>query len=1014
VKVAAGDYQENVTTSVKTVLRGGYDVSFSEATRAFVGNKTIFRPTTGTALSDGRSSTIDGFVFDGTGGASTGIAVTAGHAIIMRNVVFGISANFGKCFYVLTTASATIQNNTVANNKLSGGGTMVYSIYVTGNADGATGVLNNIAFNNNVGISIGTTLGVISGYNCSFGNSYRNFDGAAASATDFSNDPNFRGAAANDYRLSASSPCIDAGDPSGPLDPDGTRADIGAYYFPSVISIPATPSLSSPSHGSTSQPLTTTMTWGASAGATKYHLQVSTSLGFSNFVVDDSTLGGISRSVGPLASGTTHYWRVRAGNSAGWSSFSASWSFTTTTAVVGQSYYADAINGNNTPGAGTAASPWKTITYALNQISGTGNTLNVAAGTYNTGLGETFPIMIKSGVSLSGAGIDESVLDAQGTNTVVKAVGISDATTTVRGFTIQGGGNSNQGGGLFISAGSVLTVDGCKITANTVSSATAAKRYGGGIYILSSSPIISNCEISGNVVMATRAPTDPSDFGAYGGGIAISGTSSPQITQNTIRDNEAQNSFFALACGAGIYVVGPATPRIEGNSITGNTLHRLYATSGPTLGAGIYVEDANGVVTKNTIADNGMTADYGSLTASSGIYIAGLSSKPKVTRNIVARNADHGIWCREFAAPSIVNNTIAENTNDGIYLSSASPDSIVNNIFALNSNYGIEESDALSDPGKVLYNLFYANSSGLYRDEASTDYFSASLLNSGVPECKNNIDGDPAFVDLANGDYHLRFGSPAIDAGNPGSPLDPDGTRVDIGAFYYVPVASIPSAPSLSSPANNANLQPTTLSLSWGSSVGATRYHLQVSITASFSTFVVNDSSITGTSSSVGPLASGTVHYWRVRAGNSAGWSGFSAGWAFTTIGTAPSIPTLVSPSSGSSGVSISPILSWNAVNGAVSYALQVSTLSTFNTNIIDQTGIAATSFTASGLVTNTAYYWRVNATNPAGTSGWSSVWSFTTSASARLPGEYSTDASTVLLLHMNETSGSAASDASS
>jgi hypothetical protein len=35
----------------------------------------------------------------------------------------------------------------------------------------------------------------------------------------------------NNLHILATSPCIDTGDPSSPLDPDGTRADIGAYYF---------------------------------------------------------------------------------------------------------------------------------------------------------------------------------------------------------------------------------------------------------------------------------------------------------------------------------------------------------------------------------------------------------------------------------------------------------------------------------------------------------------------------------------------------------------------------------------------------------------------------------------------------------------------------------------------------------------------------------------------------------------------------------------------------------------
>jgi len=49
----------------------------------------------------------------------------------------------------------------------------------------------------------------------------------------------------------------------------------------------------------------------------------------------------------------------------------------------------------------------------------------------------------------------------------------------------------------------------------------------------------------------------------------------------------------------------------------------------------------------------------------------------------------------------------------------------------------------------------------------------------------NNIDADPLFVDPDNGDYHLTENSPCIDAGDPDSPLDPDGTRADMGAFYF-------------------------------------------------------------------------------------------------------------------------------------------------------------------------------------------------------------------------------------
>ena len=48
-----------------------------------------------------------------------------------------------------------------------------------------------------------------------------------------------------------------------------------------------------------------------------------------------------------------------------------------------------------------------------------------------------------------------------------------------------------------------------------------------------------------------------------------------------------------------------------------------------------------------------------------------------------------------------------------------------------------------------------------------------------------NLDVDPLFVDAVNGDYHLTVNSPCIDAGSPYSPYDPDGTIVDMGAYYY-------------------------------------------------------------------------------------------------------------------------------------------------------------------------------------------------------------------------------------
>ncbi len=97
-----------------------------------------------------------------------------------------------------------------------------------------------------------------------------------------------------------------------------------------------------------------------------------------------------------------------------------------------------------------------------------------------------------------------------------------------------------------------------------------------------------------------------------------------------------------------------------------------------------------------------------------------------------------------------------------------------------------------------------------------------------------------------------------------------------------------------------------------------------------------------------------------------------------------PPSPTLSSPADSATNISVTPTLSWNVSAGATSYGLQVSTSSSFTSFAFNQNGIATTSqIISTPLENNKIYYWHVNATNAQGTSGYSSLWSFTTVASA-------------------------------
>lgn len=107
-------------------------------------------------------------------------------------------------------------------------------------------------------------------------------------------------------------------------------------------------------------------------------------------------------------------------------------------------------------------------------------------------------------------------------------------------------------------------------------------------------------------------------------------------------------------------------------------------------------------------------------------------------------------------------------------------------------------------------------------------------------------------------------------------------------------VPDVPSVPALASPANGATNIATPPTLVWRASTGASRYTVQVSTNDSFATLAYSDSSVTDTSREVADLSGNTMYYWRVRASNNTGTSGWSAPtWQFATWNPCPGTPTV-------------------------------------------------------------------------------------------------------------------------
>ncbi|MGB5874885.1 MAG: hypothetical protein WBH56_14290, partial [Bacteroidota bacterium] len=94
--------------------------------------------------------------------------------------------------------------------------------------------------------------------------------------------------------------------------------------------IPATPSLVSPPDDTTGIEANPTLIWTRSVTATAYHVQVGTDSTFvTGLVINDSTVVDTSKVAAGLANSTRHFWRVRAMNLSGSSTFSEAWAFTT-------------------------------------------------------------------------------------------------------------------------------------------------------------------------------------------------------------------------------------------------------------------------------------------------------------------------------------------------------------------------------------------------------------------------------------------------------------------------------------------------------------------------------------------------------------------------------------------------------------------------------------------------------------------------------------------------------------
>jgi len=327
--------------------------------------------------------------------------------------------------------------------------------------------------------------------------------------------------------------------------------------------------------------------------------------------------------------------------------------------------------------------------------------------------------------------------------------------------------DSGQGGGINISLGEDNLISNNKIHHNEASIS------GGGIYLWNATSIVDNeiynntasmgGGISGNAIIM--------EFGEYviedneihhntsssvGGGIVL--FSEPQYSGriNINRCNIYSNQS-TTGSGAGVYLGCNMYAQMDYCNIFDNE-------AGPNLtgGGGIYVDGATIVLRHSVLRNN--TAYRGGALYLKNSTPAGYDPVSRVDQCIIAENVGTSYASGIFVESEALN--IASNID------------CYNTIFY--DNYG--------SYGKDLYIQCYAGNlyySYVKYNRFDQDGFYISNNYYYLVFEEGNIYDDPECTNPDDYDYYLLPDSPCIDTGHPNWPLDPDGTRADMGCIPY-------------------------------------------------------------------------------------------------------------------------------------------------------------------------------------------------------------------------------------
>ncbi len=450
----------------------------------------------------------------------------------------------------------------------------------------------------------------------------------------------------------------------------------------------------------------------------------------------------------------------------------------------------------------------------------TGDTVLVDQGTYFENinfLGKAITIASKYLLEKDSAHIYNTIIDGSepahpDSSSVVCFFSGEDSTSVILGFTITGGSGTKfppRVGFEEIIAGGGIAIEssGAKICHNFITNNTVENEeeafgagIGGGLCTEEKWVVVESNLITDNNAISNNWPK--------GGGIAIAYCNS-RISNNTIIYNTVSaNSSTKIAAAGGIWYscdLGfPDSLIISGNIIQHNLVEQLSVNSDGTAGGGLcitghYGETTRALIKNNVISDNELHAV--SIALGCGVALVNCHSVD-FSENEIYNNTFEADFCFGGGLtiwnnhPIVSRNLIYNNKaswGGGIYVGhqiTSQPQ------FFNNTIYG-NEATLLGGGGLFLRNaactltndIIWYNTApgppGIYIYSGSAVEVNYSLVEEWAGPGTGNLDENPLLVDPAYGNFHLTSNSPCIDAGDPNSPPDPDGSICDMGVFYY-------------------------------------------------------------------------------------------------------------------------------------------------------------------------------------------------------------------------------------